>query len=179
MTMTGRHVGFFFGAAMLVLAATMGANAQNSSAGQASPVAQGDPGFGRGPGGGPRGRGPMGPEGPADLPLGRLDLSPQQQDQVKTIMESHRDELIGLADREAAARRALDASISADTIDENAIRGRAADLAAVEADMAVSRAHIRAEVFQVLTPDQQKLAKTLQAQMQAGRPGRPGPGRGR
>jgi len=181
MTITKARVAFVLGAVMLVLAATMGVQAQNSSAGQALPAAQGGAGgsgFGRGPGG-PMGRGPMGPAGPADLPLGRLNLSPQQQDQVKAIMDSHQDELKGLADREMAARKALEASIAADALDENTIRSRSADLGAVEADMAVSRAHIRAEVFQVLTPDQQTLAKTLQAQAQAGRPGRPGTGRGR
>jgi len=176
MTITNTRVAFILGAAMLLATATMSVHAQNSSAGQTSGL--GGPGFGRGLGG-PMGRGPMGPGGPADLPLGRLNLTPQQQDQVKAIMDSHQDELKGLADREMTARKALEAAIAASTLDENAIRGRAADLAAVEADAAVSRAHIRAEVFQVLTPDQQTLANTLQAQAQTGRPGRPGPGRGR
>ena len=56
--------------------------------------------------------------------------------------------------------------INADAIDESTIRARSADVATIEADMAVMRAQIRAEVWQILTPDQQQQAKTLQAQMQ-------------
>ena len=42
-----------------------------------------------------------------------------------------------VGDRAIAAHQALEAVISADTIDESAIRARSADVATVEADMAV------------------------------------------
>jgi Spy/CpxP family protein refolding chaperone len=111
-----------------------------------------------------------------DLPLGRLGLSGQQQDQVQAIMQTHQDEMKALGDRAMAARQALDAAVTADTIDDNAIRSRAADAAVVDADMAVARAHVRAEVLQVLTADQRAQAKQLLADMQAARPPRPGRG---
>ena len=118
----------------------------------------GGPGRFGGPGGGPMGMLPM---------LGRdLNLTDAQRDQVKSVMQSHRNDLKTLGDRTFEAHRALEAVISADTIDEAAIRARSADLATVEADMAVMRAQVRAEVWQILTPEQQQQARTLQAEMQ-------------
>lgn len=165
---------WILGAALLIGAAGVGVRAQGRGV-LAGPGGPDGPGFGRrggGPGG-PMGRG--GPGGAIDLPLAQLNLSDQQRDQVKTILDSHQDELKALGDRQMAAREALDKAISADAIDEGAIRQKAADLGAVEADMGVARAHIRAEVWQILTADQQKQAKTLEAQ----RPEPPGRGRGR
>jgi len=81
-------------------------------------------------------------------------------------MQAHQAEFKELGDRMRTAREALDAAISADTIDESAIRGRSAEWAAVEADGAVLRARVRQEVFSLLTPEQQAKAKELKAQMQ-------------
>jgi protein CpxP len=71
-----------------------------------------------------------------------------------------------LGDRAMAARQALQAAITAETFDETTIRSRSTEVAAVEADMAVARARIRAEVLQVLTPEQQAQLKQMEAQMQ-------------
>jgi len=95
----------------------------------------------------------------------RLGLSDAQKDQVKAIVQSHRDEWKALGSRAADARKALADAVAADTLDDNAIRQASAGVAAVEADMAVARAHARAEIFQVLTPAQQAQAKQMQAQM--------------
>ncbi len=115
--------------------------------------------------GGPMTGGPMGPGGFGDLRMlaGRLGLSDEQKTQVKSILESHRADFKALADRAFQAHQALNAAVRADTVDEGAIRSASAAVAAVEADMAVARARTRAEVFQVLTPDQQTQAKQLQA----------------
>ena len=155
MTTKGIRVAAVLGSALLVSAIGVGVHAQAPAAGP------GGRGLGR-RGGMMRG-GPMGPGGAVDLPLAQLNLTQQQRDQVKTILDSHQDELKTLGDREAAARQALEQSVAADVIDEGAIRQHAADLGSVEADMAVERAHIRAEVLQILTPDQQQEAKTLAA----------------
>ncbi len=98
--------------------------------------------------------------------LRQLNLTDAQKQQIRGVMQSHSAELKSLGDRMAQARQALDKLINADTIDEGAIRDASTAVAAVEADMAVARAHIRAEVLQVLTPDQQAKAKQLEAQMQ-------------
>ena len=113
--------------------------------------------------------------------LGRqLTLTDTQRDQINSISDSHKDEWQALAGRERAARMALQDAVTADTIDEGAIRQKSAELAAVDADAAVARARAHAEVLQVLTADQKAQLKTLQADMkkrmqerpQAGRRGR-------
>ena len=45
-------------------------------------------------------------------------------------------------------------AVTADTIDEALIRQKSAEVAAVDADMAVARARAHAEVFQILTAEQ-------------------------
>ena len=51
-------------------------------------------------------------------------------------------------------------------VDENEIRARVSEASAVEADFAILRARIHEQVYQVLTPEQQAKAKTLQAERQ-------------
>ncbi len=118
------------------------------------------PFMGRGGPGGPGRGGPMGM-----LPmLGRqLQLTDAQRDQIKAIADSHRDEWKALMDRERTARAALEEAVAADNLDESAIRQKSADLAAVNADVAVARAHAHAEVFQLLTADQKTKLKELRA----------------
>jgi Spy/CpxP family protein refolding chaperone len=170
MNNTSRMAGVIVAAA-LVAAAGIGLGAQGGP-----PQGPGGPAFagrrGGGPGGPMRGR-PGGPGAAIDLPLAQLNLTAQQRDQVKSIVDSHQDEMKALGDREMAAREALQQAITADTVDDNAIRQKSADLAAVEADTAVLRAHVRAEVWQLLTPDQQKQAKATPPPP----PGRGGRGR--
>jgi len=106
--------------------------------------------------GGPMGMLPM---------LGReLNLTDTQRDQIKAIADSHKDEWKSLADRERAARTAVNDLVKADTIDEAAIRQKSAEVAAVDADAAVARAHVRADVFQILTADQKTQLKQRQRQ---------------
>lgn len=161
MTKAFRRFGLGLGATALAVIIA-GAGYQNLSA-------QG-PGFG-GPGGGRGGpgRGGPGPGGMAGIAgpmLERLDLTTDQRDRVRQIMESHRDEQRTLGDRARQAHEALNDAITG-TFDESAIRARSADVAAVDADTAVAQARIYGEVFQILTPDQQQKLKQLQADMKA------------
>ena len=120
------------------------------------------------------GRGRGGPGGPGGMmgllpPLGReLQLTDSQRDQIKAIADSHRDEWRSLADRGRTAHEALNAAIMTDPIDEGLIRQKSSEVAAVEADLAVARAHARAEVFQLLTADQK--AKVQEFKRGRGRP---------
>jgi protein CpxP len=92
--------------------------------------------------------------------LGRdLALTDAQKDQLEAIAESHKDDWNALADRGRTAHLALNQAVVADTIDEALIRQKSAEVAAVEADMAVARARARAEVFQILTPEQRAKVK--------------------
>jgi Spy/CpxP family protein refolding chaperone len=168
------RVGLGIGAALIAIGLAAGiATATQNTNGQEPPFR-----------GGRMGRPPMGLGGPGMGPMGmmigriveRLGLSDAQKDQVKTIMQSHADEFKALAGRAGTARGALDQIVMADAVDDGAIRQKSADVAAVEADIAVAGAHVRAEVFQILTAEQKDQLKKLVAERHPGGPGR---GRGR
>lgn len=111
----------------------------------------------------------MGPGAPPlgiELPLRQLDVSEAQREQMRSIVEAHAAQARTLAERARAAREALREAITAEVLDEALVRQRAADVAAVEADLAVLRAQIHQQVFAVLTPEQQQKARDLRAQAQ-------------
>jgi Spy/CpxP family protein refolding chaperone len=102
-----------------------------------------------------------GPGGPG-LPLRQLNLTDAQKQQVQDIQSRHRDE-----DRQIAARlrTALDAqrkAIEAEPLNDGAIRTASQQLADVEADAAVARAHLRSEILAVLTADQKAQLSQLE-----------------
>ncbi|MPZ19404.1 MAG: periplasmic heavy metal sensor [Luteitalea sp.] len=119
-----------------------------------------------GPGGwhGPGSHGHMG--GPGVWALRQLDLSDEQRELVRSIREQHRAELQAISEKLQPAREALTAAAMTVPADEAEIQARAADLAAVQTEAAVLHAGIHAEVFQILTPEQQEKAKALHAEWQ-------------
>jgi protein CpxP len=132
-----------------------------------------------GPGrfGGPGGRG--GPMGMLPMLGPQIGLTDAQRDQIKAIADAHTNEWKALADRAQTAHEALNDTVIADAIDEATIRQKSAEVAAIDADLAVARAHAHAEVFQILTSEQKAQVKKMQAEMknrmknrQAGRRGR-------
>ena len=156
--------------AAIGFATTVQLSARNGQGAAQDPAGQG----GR-RGAGMMGQGMMGPGGPGmrggpggmfGLPMRELDLTDAQREQVRTIMESHRDQQKAIGDRMQAARKALHDAIAAETIDEGAIRAAAADIGTIEADAAVLQAKIRGEVFALLTPEQVKKAKELRSEME-------------
>jgi Spy/CpxP family protein refolding chaperone len=131
------------------LAAGTGVLAQNQNTNQAQRPFSGQR-MGRG--------GPMGFGGPMGMFgfLGPdLNLTDAQKQQIKNIAESHKAEWQAFGERAKAAHQGLAAAINADTIDEGLIRAKHAEVAAVEADMAVAAARARAEIWPILTPEQQ------------------------
>jgi protein CpxP len=118
----------------------------------------------------PQGPGPrmMGPGGPRMMALGRvfrqLGLTADQRQQIRGILEKHTVDFKPLTDQALAARRGLSDAIQAPALNEQAIRDASARLASVQADLAVLRAKVRAEAFQVLTPEQREKALELQKQ---------------
>ncbi len=129
------------------------------------------PGGPGGPGGpfglgGPGGFGRGGFGGPLAI-LRQLELTDEQRASVRQVMESHRADLQGLAERMRLAHKAQDAAVTAAQFDEQAVRGTSAELAAVMADGAVLHARLHSEVFAVLTPEQQAKAAELKAQREA------------
>ena len=151
-----RHRGFITAivAAMLLTGVAVGVMAQPQ------PGPQGAPHRRMGPGG------PGGPGGFGLPGLRELELSDAQKEQVKTITQSHRDEVQKIAERTREAHRAIDQASSADTLDEAAIRAQSTALAAAIADGAILRAKVNAEIFNVLTAEQQQKLKDLRAQRQ-------------
>jgi Spy/CpxP family protein refolding chaperone len=140
----------------LALAAGTGVIAQNQNTSQDQRSFNG-PRMGRG--------GPMGPGGPMGM-FGLfgpdLNLTDAQKQQIKSIADSHKAEWQAFAERARAAHQALQGAMAADTVDDGLIRAKSAEVAAVEADMAVASAHARAEVWPILTAEQQAKVKERQ-----------------
>ena len=99
--------------------------------------------------------------------LRQLGLSDEQRHDVRRIMELHKAERQAIAERLREARRAQSDAVIAVPVDEGAVRARSAELAKVESDAAVLRARVHAEVYNVLTPEQQEKAKALRAERDA------------
>ena len=132
--------------------------------GSAALFAQGGPGRG--------GARPFGPGGPgargfdAGFALGQLDLSDAQKTQVRDIMQRHRQQLQPTMQRLEQAMQAQRAAINQVPVNETAVRQAAASVASVQADLAVEQARLHADVWNILTPDQQEKAKQLEQQAQ-------------
>jgi protein CpxP len=101
----------------------------------------------------------MGPLG--GLPLRELNLTDAQREQVRTIVDARQTEMRAVGERARAAREALHAATTSPAFDEGLVRARAAELASVDADLAVTQARIFADVFQILTPEQQAKVKEI------------------
>jgi protein CpxP len=104
------------------------------------------------------------------MALRQLDLTDAQREQIRSIFEQNRDEMRAAREKLRTARRGLHDAASADTvakagtIDESAIRTAAETLANAEAEAAINRARVHAQVWQLLTPEQQAKAKELRQQ---------------
>ncbi len=121
----------------------------------------------RGPGGGGHGfaGGPEGfGRGHGLEVLRQLDLTDQQRQQVRGIFEQHKSEFQQARERIRTALEAQRAAAAATPPDDAMIRAKATEVGAAEGELAVLASHARAEVFQVLTPEQQAKAQTLKQQ---------------
>jgi Spy/CpxP family protein refolding chaperone len=165
MTATIRRIAFGGAAVVLALGVSAGLYASAQNTNQDPPPFRGGPG-GPGRAGGPgRWGGPGGPMGMLPMFGREIGLTDAQRDQIKAIADSHKDEWKTLADRARTAHDALNDAVTADTIDDALIRQKSAEVATVDADMAVARAHAHAEVLQILTADQRAQIKKRQAEM--------------
>ena len=90
----------------------------------------------------------------------RLGLTDAQKSQIKSIAESHKDDIRAVMQQVGPARRALLlAQLEGQTDDQ--IRQLSGKVAEAEANAAVAEGHVIAEVMQVLTPDQQAQVKQM------------------
>jgi len=83
-----------------------------------------------------------------------LDLTEQQQDQIKAVMNRHQKEMQELDEKIDAARKSVHEAVRADTFNEQAIRDAQKPLATEMENMAVLRGKIFSEIRPVLTPEQ-------------------------
>ncbi|MGH9350490.1 MAG: Spy/CpxP family protein refolding chaperone [Vicinamibacterales bacterium] len=117
-------------------------------------------------GGGPGRRGGFGPGGPGrgGFPLGQLELSEAQREQVREVMQRHRDQMQEAGRRLREAHQAQRAAVEAVPLNEGLIRSTSQTLATAQTDMALLRARIHSDVWSLLTPEQQQKAKELREQ---------------
>jgi protein CpxP len=161
MTATVKRLALTLGAGLLATGLAAGAyvHAQDGNTDRQPPYRHGaGPDSRGGPG---RFGGPGGPMGLLPMFGPRLGLTDAQRDQIKAIADAHKDDWKALAERARAAHQALDQAITADTINEALIRQKSAEVAAVDADLAVARAHAFAEAAQILTAEQKAQLKTM------------------
>ena len=142
------------GAAPLLAAASAQASApKQDQPQQQQRQRQGGPGIG-----GPRGmRGGAGPE------FRFLDLTEDQQAQLRKIRDARQPEFKAAGEKLRTAREGMRALIEADSINESAIRSKSQEVAAAEAEVAILNAKVRAESMQILTSEQQQKLKELRA----------------
>jgi len=139
--------------------ATIGAQSGQT---QGTPPAQTDQ---RRPGGGRGFGGPLG--GGAGRPfIPRVpDMTDAQRDQIRAIADRHQAEMRPLMEKLRSAQMALEDAIVTNPSDEATIRLKSADVASAEADLAVIRGQVYAEVVALLTPEQQQKLQQQREQM--------------
>ena len=115
------------------------------------------PGFGRGG----HGRGMMHPGGPGAggpsglrMALRNLNLSDSQREEIRTIFEAGRGQVEANHQQMRALGAELHEQIATDPYDEDAVRAKAAAVAAFQVEMAVLRARRSGEIRGLLTPEQ-------------------------
>jgi protein CpxP len=114
---------------------------------------------------GPRGpRGFRGPGGPGDFGLRGIELTDAQRDQVRAIVDRHRDELGQVRDKLREAHRGLAEATRAESIDEATVRARAAAIGNLMADEAILRARIHGEILPILTAEQRQTLQERRTQ---------------
>ena len=109
-------------------------------------------------------------------PLRMLGLTPDQTQQIRRMNQARKPEMDRAGLRLRLATRALDETIYADNVDENAFQTRLKEFQAAQAEMARLRFTGELGVRKVLTPEQ--LAKFLQFRRRFSPPpaDQPGPG---
>lgn len=121
---------------------------------------------------GMRGGDGPGPRGLFGRALNRLDLTAEQRAKIDTIIEQAQPSISALREQLHTMRQSFRAAQNPGVVDEAAIRAEMAKRSAVHADLAVKLAKVRAEIYSVLTQDQQKQLGELRGQCQGAGGGR-------
>jgi Spy/CpxP family protein refolding chaperone len=108
----------------------------------------------------------MGPGGPG-LAVGALNLTDAQREQVRGIRERYREQTQAAAAQLSAALEKQRQAIEALPPDESLITSLTQDLVPAQVEVALQEARINAEIWAVLTREQQALATKLKAEREA------------
>jgi Spy/CpxP family protein refolding chaperone len=112
--------------------------------------------------GGRRGGRGFGP-GRGGFPLAQLELTDAQREQVRTVMQRHREDMATVGKKLHEAHDAQRAAVETVPVNEALIRSTSQALVTAQTDMALLQARVHSEIWTVLTPDQQAKAKELRA----------------
>ena len=139
------------------IALTAGAALLAAGLGTAA-LAQGPEGRrgGRGFGHGSGGRG--------GFPLAQLELTDAQRQQVRDVMQKHREDLRAAGAKLDQAHRAQREAATTMPVNEGLIRSTSQALAEAQTEMALAQARVHGEIWTLLTPEQQAKAKELRTQ---------------
>jgi Spy/CpxP family protein refolding chaperone len=92
-----------------------------------------------------------------------LGLTDAQDQQIKAILRSHREELGAVLERLRTAHDSVSQVVRQDDVDEALIRGRVQQATGALADLAVLHARVHHEVAAVLTAEQRQKAEAFHA----------------
>jgi periplasmic protein CpxP/Spy len=112
----------------------------------------------------PGGRRVLRGPGSVGLPLAQLNLTDSQRQQVRDLTQKRRESGAQVEEQLRAAMTARRTAMETLPVNEGAIRATTADLIAAETEAAILRAHFRADIIGLLTPEQQNQLKKLEAQ---------------
>ena len=120
------------------------------------------------PGGGFGGRGGrgFGPGGPG-LVLNELNLTDAQREQVREIRGRYREQIQTLSRRLGDLTAKQRQAIETVPVNETLITSATQDMTQAEVEVAIQEARISADIWSVLTPEQQAKATKLRAERKA------------
>jgi Spy/CpxP family protein refolding chaperone len=99
----------------------------------------------------------------------QLDLTDQQETQIRTLVRNHMKQAVQARADIAAKRIDLQALLDADTPDLSKVKDTLQAIASRQADLRYDSIALMQEVKQLLTPEQQQQFRTLRRQMWHGR----------
>ena len=94
-------------------------------------------------------------------------MSEAQQDQIKQLMQQHREQNQNVGEQLRTAIEAQRKAVETLPVDEWLIRSTTQALVEAQTEMAIQQARLQSEIFALLTPAQQDRARTLQAEREA------------
>jgi Spy/CpxP family protein refolding chaperone len=95
----------------------------------------------------------------------RLNITPQQREQVQAILEQERPQLQQMRLSLVEERREMAAASANGVFDPAAARATAAKYADANANAAVERAKVRSELIAILTPQQKEKLQQLRVRI--------------